>query len=357
MTSTNKVAILTDTHCGIHNSSEYFIQKQEEFYRDLFFPTLEKYQIDTIYHLGDYFDDRKKINIRAFDSNKRSFLDVCKDKDIFLRILVGNHDAFYKNTIEVNSLTALLSEYPNVDVISKPTTYEGITYIPWICENNYEETLKVISSSDASLCLGHFELSGFNMYPGIDSKSGTIDLKLLNKFDSVLSGHYHTKSQKDNITYLGTSMEFTAGDTHDPKYFHILDLSDNSLIPIQNKNTIFEKCIYSESLLTANLSTFKDKILKLYVPQNIDLQIYQKVIDKFNYYVHELRVTEILSSSDENETSVVSNDENFENTLRHVSTLDIMKEYSENLETSLDKKKIYSIYQKIHKESSQYVDD
>ena len=40
-----KIAILNDTHCGIRNSSEIFMDYQERFYRDVFFPYLEEHGI------------------------------------------------------------------------------------------------------------------------------------------------------------------------------------------------------------------------------------------------------------------------------------------------------------------------
>ena len=37
-----KIAILNDTHCGIRNSSEIFLDNAEDFYTNIFFPECDK---------------------------------------------------------------------------------------------------------------------------------------------------------------------------------------------------------------------------------------------------------------------------------------------------------------------------
>ena len=68
-----KVAIITDTHFGARKGSDHLHNYFEMFYRDVFFPSLEKHQIDTVLHMGDIFDSRKAIdlnpNLAAAHSN------------------------------------------------------------------------------------------------------------------------------------------------------------------------------------------------------------------------------------------------------------------------------------------------
>ena len=53
-----KLAILNDTHAGIRNSSDIFIDNAEKFYSDVFFPHCVEHNIRHIVHLGDYYDNR-----------------------------------------------------------------------------------------------------------------------------------------------------------------------------------------------------------------------------------------------------------------------------------------------------------
>ena len=69
-----KLAILNDTHCAIRNSSDIFMQYQESFYNDIFFPYLLENNITQILHLGDYYDNRKTVNFKALHHNRKIFI-------------------------------------------------------------------------------------------------------------------------------------------------------------------------------------------------------------------------------------------------------------------------------------------
>ena len=96
-----KIAILNDTHCGIRNSSEIFLNNAADFYSNVFFPECEKQGIQHILHLGDYYDHRKFVNFKALNHNRRVFLDQVRKRNMVMDIIPGNHDTFYKNTNEL----------------------------------------------------------------------------------------------------------------------------------------------------------------------------------------------------------------------------------------------------------------
>ena len=56
-----KVAIITDQHFGARKSSRIFHDFFKKFYRNVFFPTLEKRGIKTVLDLGDTFDNRRNL--------------------------------------------------------------------------------------------------------------------------------------------------------------------------------------------------------------------------------------------------------------------------------------------------------
>ena len=250
-----KIAILNDTHCGCRNSSEVFMDYQERFYGDVFFPYLLENNITQILHLGDYYDNRKTVNLKALSHNRRIFLDKLREYNIHMDIIPGNHDVYFKNTNELNSLKELMGHYMNeVDILMDPIVreYDGVKFglVPWICPENEKEVMTFLDNCGADVIGGHFELAGFEMDKGLVCKEG-MDPKPLQKFETVLSGHFHTKSSKGNIHYLGAQMEFFWNDAHDPKYFHIYDTETRELTPVQNNVTMFHKIYYDLHVLAA----------------------------------------------------------------------------------------------------------
>ena len=115
-----KVALLADTHFGARNDSRQFDEFFKRFYDDVFFPYMDKHQIKTVFHLGDVFDRRKYINFSILYACKQYFFDKLRDRNIDMFVIAGNHDTYYKNTNDVNSLRLLLKEYTNIQIIDRP---------------------------------------------------------------------------------------------------------------------------------------------------------------------------------------------------------------------------------------------
>src|SRR6056300_1409128 len=163
-----KVAIITDQHFGARNDSVAFLDYYEKFYRDNFFPTIDSSDIDTLLVLGDTFDRRKYVNFYALDRAKKMFFDPLLERGITVHMLVGNHDTYFKNTNDVNSPDLLLEEYGNIHVINDPTDINidglDICMMPWICPENYQQSLDHMKSTKAEICMGHFEIAGFAMH-------------------------------------------------------------------------------------------------------------------------------------------------------------------------------------------------
>ena len=281
-----KIALLNDTHCGIRNSSDVFLDSAEKFFTDVFFPHLLENGISHIVHLGDYFDNRKFINFRALNRNRQFFLAKLREYGITMDIICGNHDTFYKNTNELNSLKELLGHYMNeVTIIHKPKVMEygslKMGLVPWISEDNEKEALDFLANAKCDIIGGHFDIIGYTMLPGIRCEHG-LDRNLFNRFEAVYSGHFHTKSTQENITYLGSQMEFFWNDAHDKKYFHILDTETRELESIRNPHTLFYRIRYDDSntdYLHYDLSGVDGHFVKVQVINKSDQYTFDRFID------------------------------------------------------------------------------
>lgn len=337
-----KLAILNDTHAGVRNASDIFMKYQERFYSEVFFPYLNEHKIDQILHLGDYNDNRKTINIKALRHNREIFLDKLREYGIKMDIIPGNHDTFYKNTNEVNSLKELMGHYINeVDIVMEPTLreYGDVKFglVPWICPENEQRSLEFLNNCGADVIGGHFELAGFEMDAGHVCKEG-MDTKALTRFELVLSGHFHVKSQQGNIHYLGSQMEFTWGDAHDDKFFHIYDTETRELTPVRNPITIFHKVYYDEDKVSyfEDLSYLDEKFVKVIVTNRSDMKKFERYMDRIQQQkIYELKIAEDFK---EFRGENVNDDD-----LKVDDTQTLIYNYIQEVDTDLDKDRIKDI--------------
>ena len=335
-----RIAILNDTHAGCRNNSEIFMDYQEKFYRDVFFPYLEEHGIKKIIHLGDYYENRTSINFKALSHNRRIFLDELRIRGIHMDIIPGNHDVYYKNTNNLNALKELLGHYMSeVRIIEKPTVvdYDGMKYahIPWINPENEEKTRYFLNTCKADVVGAHLELDGFEMQKGVTCTGG-MSADAFRRFDMVLSGHFHTKSNQGNIHYLGSQMEFMWSDVDDRKYFHVLDTSTRELTPVENPVTIFEKILYDDTKqqqAVRNVSNLNEKFVKVIVINKTKPQEFEKFIDRINMRkIHGLQIAENFQDF----AGAQVDDEN----INLDSTDELLYTYIEAVDTDLDKDRI-----------------
>lgn len=335
-----KIAFLNDTHCGIRNSSSIFLDNAELFYSDVFFPYLIENDIKQIVHLGDYFDNRKFINFQSLNRNRKMFLEKLREYGIKMDIILGNHDTYYKNTNDLNSLKELLGHYMDeVNIIHEPTTmnYDGleIGLVPWINPENEADSIKFIEETPARYLGGHFEIVGFEMIKGVECAHG-FDSALFDRFHHVYSGHFHVKSSKSNIHYLGSQLEFFWGDAHNNKYFHVLDTKTEELLPVQNPHTLFHRIYYddaNEDYTDYDLSQIENKFVKVVVLTKKDLFTFDRFIDRIqSCKIHELKIQEDF-------TEFVGERVDDENVLLE-DTGTLLNSYVDGVQTELDKDRI-----------------
>jgi DNA repair exonuclease SbcCD nuclease subunit len=344
-----KVAIITDQHFGARNDSIAFLDFFEKFYDNTFFPALDANSIDTVLVLGDTFDRRKYVNFYALDRAKKMFFDKLEERGIRVHMLAGNHDTYYKNTNEVNSPDLLLVEYGNIDVISKPETIvidgTSICMIPWICPENYQESLDHIKNTKAEVCMGHLEIAGFAMYRGMESHDG-LAKETFQKFDLVFSGHYHHRSSDHHIHYLGNPYELTWQDYNDPRGFHLFDLDTRELEFIQNPYRMFERLEYNDKdadPVDLDALELEQKYVKLVVVNKTDFYKFDKFIQKlYNKGCHEIKIIEDMSEFSEGE---IGEEINLED------TLSVLSHYVDSIETDVDKEQIKTYMRTLYTEA------
>ena len=334
-----QIAILNDTHAGCRNSSDIFMDYQERFYSEVFFPYLLENNITQILHLGDYYDNRKTVNFKALAHNRKIFLEKLREYGITMDIIPGNHDVYYKNTNELNALKELQGHYMNeVNLIMEPTemNYDGLCVglVPWINPQNEEASLEFLSNTKATLIGAHLELQGFEMARGQVCMSG-MSKSHFDRFETVLTGHFHAKSSQGNIHYLGAQYEFFWNDCGDPKHFHILDTETREVTPVRNPLTIYEKIYYDHEQMNKfqDLSHLDEKFVKIIVVNKGNTLEFERFVDRVQQQnIHELKIAEDFKDFlGEN-----VGDDN----IKLEDTTTLVNSYVDNVTTDLDKDRI-----------------
>jgi DNA repair exonuclease SbcCD nuclease subunit len=350
-----KVAIITDQHFGARNDSINFINFFEKFYSTIFIPTLKENNIKHVLILGDTFDRRKYVNFFSLLKAKEMFFDPLKEMGVKIDMIAGNHDTYYKNTNQVNSVDLLLREYDNINVIDSPEVINvdgtEICMMPWICADNYEHSMEVMKNAKAEICMGHFEIEGFAMYRGMESHEG-LPRDIFNKFDLVFSGHYHHKSSNGGIHYLGNPYELTWSDYNDQRGFHLFDTVTRDLEFYRNPYSIFHKVIYDDTVDEAvkvvtnmDFTPYKETFVKVLVKNKTNPFLFDMFISNL-YKASPIDVSiveENLDLTEGLESDIISEAED---------TLTILNKYVDNIQSDgIDNVKLKNVMKSLYVEA------
>jgi len=348
-----KIAIISDTHYGVRNDHPAFLANSKKFLDTVFFPYIDEHKIGHIIHAGDLVDRRKYININTARALREDFLDPIEDRGIWYDNIAGNHDTYFKNTNGINSLQELVrGERQNWHINPFERIYGDTTILllPWICDENRAVSLDIVRNTNAKICIGHLELEGFEMYKGTVSLSGD-DSTLFGHFDSVYSGHFHHKSSRGNIHYLGSHAQFTWSDFDDSRGFHVVDTVDGSFEFIENPYTMFSKVWYDDrdktiqEVLQQDFSDYRNKMVKVIVTAKSNPYWFDKFIEEIEKQdVIDMQVVEDHRNLDlQDDDSIIDEAE---------STIDIFNGYIESASIpGTNKLKLARIIEELHTEA------
>lgn len=345
-----KIAIITDQHFGARKNSKLFHDYFLKFYNNIFFPTLIEEGITTVVDMGDTFDSRKGIDFSALSWAKNNYYDRLNELGITVHTVVGNHTAYYKNTNDVNAVDLLLREYENVVVYSEATevTLDSlkVLFVPWINQENEKKTFKLIENTTCDCAMGHLELNGFNAHRGHIMEDG-MSKEVFDKFSLVFSGHYHTRSTIDSISYLGNPYEMFWNDVGDDRGFHIFDTKTRELKAINNPYKMFYVLYYDET--DNNLidsQEYENKIVKVIVRRKTDQVKFEKYIDElYNCGVAELKIVENFTIQESQDFEAFDSED----------TMSILDRYIQEAEINLDKSKLQSIMRSTYQEACEMI--
>ena len=340
-----KIAIITDQHLDGRKGSLPFWNYWQKFYDEIFFPTLEKEGITTVFDLGDTFDNRKSVDFNTLNRIKYNYFDRLKKYEVHM--LLGNHCTYYKNTNKINSPELLLENYSNIKIYTEPETIfiggKEFLMMPWINSENKEECTKLIKKGGEIMC-SHMEVDGFEVTPGMHFEGG-FSVSDFKNFNRVWSGHFHHRSKRGNVQYLGNPYQMFWNDYKSSRGFHIYDTETDRLRFYKNPFEIFEKIVYDDAnhdYNKLNVSSYKDKFIKIIVDEKRNYQMFETLVDRlYNVGAHDVKIVEILVDSDDiDDVHLETKD-----------TMTLLNEYIDEVDIAVDKSSLKNVMRSLYIES------
>lgn len=350
-----KIAIVTDIHIGARGDNKVFHEVQRRFFQEVFFPYIDEHGITTVFDLGDTFDRRKYINYLSLQRGKEFLFDELHKRKIDFHALIGNHDIFFTNTNEVNSMSLLLKEYDNFTLYedkAKELTLGSTKFLmlPWINKENHDENMKLLANSDAHVVMGHLELQGFEMIKGTVCTHG-LDMNLFKNFEHVFSGHFHHPSRYGNIQYLGSPYEMCWSDYNGSRGFHVFDTETREIVKIENPNRVFFKIDYDDSnmmlddIANFDVEKYKNAFVKVIVKNRTNSHFYDLFMNKLS----ECGAADVKAVDDSLNLERVGNSDDFFDGVE--DTTQILDKYVDSLDTNVEKQKIKKLINQLYYEA------
>ncbi len=345
----NKIILLGDPHLGVHNGSVLFAEYQLSSLLRMVDYAI-KNSITEIWCAGDVFEVRKSTNTEIFDMWKKVFFDLLKQHNIIFRVIVGNHDMFFKSKIHPNALTVHLDHYDNVIIHDNPYELDRngnkFLFVPWMCKENSEHIIQHMDTTDANVVMGHFECEGADM-GGSECTDG-LPLSTFKKFDLALSGHFHIEGKYGNVHYIGTPYETTWTDFGEEKGFWVLDTKSLKSKKIRNDDRMFYKIFYKES---SNMKEYidrdyTDKYVRIIVEEREDYEKYESWLMKMELKkMKEMVIVDPFTNLSEGDSRI-----EFDGDITPVTTGELLSDYVDDVYPEKSKP-LNAFLQSLHNEA------
>lgn len=203
------VACFTDLHAGLKSHERRHNDDCEDYIR-WFIEEAKKRDCETCIFLGDFHHHRSTINVSTlnYTVSIMRMLDAAFEK---VYMITGNHDLFYREKREINSLV-MGEEFKNIVIVDEQLTEGDVTISPWLVGNEWKE----IEKCKSKYMFGHFEIPGFYLNAKVEmADHGEIQRAHFKNQDYVFSGHFHKRQSSNNIHYIGNPFAHNFSDAWD----------------------------------------------------------------------------------------------------------------------------------------------
>jgi DNA repair exonuclease SbcCD nuclease subunit len=177
---------------------------------DWFIAEAKARNAETCIFLGDWSHQRASVNIATMNA---SIKDLKKLSDNFDKVyfITGNHDLYYRDKRELNSVE-YARDLPNFVMVDEWFIQGDVAIIPWLVQDEWRKIKKI----KAKYMFGHLELPYFKMNAMVEMPDhGGLQSEHLTGPEYVFSGHFHKRQYKNNIHYIGNAFPHNYADAGD----------------------------------------------------------------------------------------------------------------------------------------------
>ena len=137
----DKAVIFTDIHLGNKNNSRLHNQDCEDFIIWMI-DEAHKRGIKKCFFLGDWHHHRATINVSTLNYTVSNLRRLNDNFDEVIMIM-GNHDLYYREKREINSIP-MATEYPNIRIVNDTMLVEDdVAFIPWLVDDEWKKVKEV----------------------------------------------------------------------------------------------------------------------------------------------------------------------------------------------------------------------
>ena len=325
-------ACFTDIHYGLKQNSRLHLDDCHR-YMDWFIAEAKARNAETCIFLGDWSHHRSSVNVATMNA---SIKDLKRLNDNFEKVyfITGNHDLYYRDKRELNSIE-YARDLPNFVMVDEWLVQDDVAIVPWLVGSEWKKVEKL----KVKYMFAHLELPYFKMNAMIEMPDhGGLKASHLAGPEYVFSGHFHKRQYQNNIHYIGNAFPHNYADAGDDERGAMFLTWDEEPVYIN-----WTECPKYKVLMLSELLDKHAELLDSYTYARVKLDInisYEEatfIKEKFaeQYGVRELQLMPIKEEQEEFEGGEIK----FESVDQIVvSQLDTIES------NSIDKQRLIEIY-------------
>lgn len=274
-----KLWFLSDAHIGKYSAdSDRWLNLMRSYFFEFFIPLLKENAKpnDKFFFLGDLFDNRTSIDMRALTLAVEIFEEL--GKIIECHVLLGNHDQRMMNDPTINSVVSIRN-IPNVTTYSTDCVIEvddhRILMLPWIHGKNSEKEI-MAKHKNCDILLCHSDLNGCRtqLYPTRPLNRDILDIEDFAGFERVYSGHIHIVQTIKNFTFVGSPYHLDRNDVGNRKGVWVYDTKKRKDVFIENDYSpefIKHKILQAKDIAVLNQLLQTNNFIDVEISKNLFL--------------------------------------------------------------------------------------